>query len=886
MNGEYKIGDVVLGNWKLVKLLGQGAYGKVFEAHREDFGTVYKAAIKIMTIPESQSEIANARAEGMDDESITTYFRSFVGDMVQEFALMSKLKGTANIVSYEDHSVTPHTRGIGWDMLIRMELLTPMLTYMGSHAMMRNDVIKLGIDMCKALELCQRYNIIHRDIKPENIFISDSGDYKLGDFGVARTLEKTQGGLSKKGTYTYMAPEVYRDEKYGSTVDIYSLGIVLYRLLNNNRAPFLPAPPQPITHSERERALIRRINGELLPPPVNAGTRLSEIVLKACAYDPKDRYTSPMQMRQELEAIQYNRKDDLAIYGKANPISVDSGAYTKNQEGESDATATVFIPQNEGLKPGKKPVTILNLDDVTEKITLEKPLKEASPAAVKDISSPQPDTSQPPQRKKKARLFAGIAVAMVALITLLTILLPKESKDTIFVQTVEQHFSPATVTEQPAQQPSVGTMAAGQSFESPAGATSKAEATSVPAKQSEDPTPSAPSLDIVETATADTNETWRQLPIQIQGEDLQVLSVRYLGGPEIEKIQFYSWGGVNGGCELDTYYVDNTEITAIVAGAYFGGPISDEDIEMYRPFALKYLQNMDVPLGAKNPIAMNYGPILASDMTQSDNSDFLLWYGVNRKGELVSVIIVEVGVPVEDYNISPATVGPGMDAQPEGTVRGIITASSIALREGPGVTYKSFAQYSEGELVYIYYQEADYYYVQVPDTELKGYMPAQFITAEGTVPNMVLNAAFIVDAKDSLPKLGDPIQLIGTVIWQSDAKFDKYAEIKKEYQGYDISDNTVFVFDEPFSFVDDRDRIVTIEGVIVPSNDVEGYRNAHVSIQGKVYYLSDESFQTGVYGPYKPDGYTGPGLISWNEYGPYMLSVIQINKLSNEEAAH
>ncbi len=227
MNGEYKIGDVVLGNWKLVKLLGQGAYGKVFEAHREDFGTVYKAAIKIMTIPESQSEIANARAEGMDDESITTYFRSFVGDMVQEFALMSKLKGTANIVSYEDHSVTPHTRGIGWDMLIRMELLTPMLTYMGSHAMMRNDVIKLGIDMCKALELCQRYNIIHRDIKPENIFISDSGEYKLGDFGVARTLEKTQGGLSKKGTYTYMAPEVYRDEKYGSTVDIYSLGIVL-----------------------------------------------------------------------------------------------------------------------------------------------------------------------------------------------------------------------------------------------------------------------------------------------------------------------------------------------------------------------------------------------------------------------------------------------------------------------------------------------------------------------------------------------------------------------------------------------------------------------------------------------------------------------------------
>ena len=90
MNGEYRIGDVVLGNWTLVKLLGEGAYGKVYEAHREDFGTTYTAAIKVMTIPQSQSEVESARAEGMDDESVTSYFRSFVEEVVQEFALMSE----------------------------------------------------------------------------------------------------------------------------------------------------------------------------------------------------------------------------------------------------------------------------------------------------------------------------------------------------------------------------------------------------------------------------------------------------------------------------------------------------------------------------------------------------------------------------------------------------------------------------------------------------------------------------------------------------------------------------------------------------------------------------------------------------------------------------
>ncbi len=147
MNGQYRTGDVVFDNWTLVKPLGEGAYGKVYEAHREEYKTTYTAAIKVMTIPPSQSEIENARAEGMDDESVRAYFNGFVGSVVNEFALMSELKGTANIVSCEDFRVLEHTDGLGWDILIRMELLTPMLKYMSGHEMTRSDIIKLGIDM-------------------------------------------------------------------------------------------------------------------------------------------------------------------------------------------------------------------------------------------------------------------------------------------------------------------------------------------------------------------------------------------------------------------------------------------------------------------------------------------------------------------------------------------------------------------------------------------------------------------------------------------------------------------------------------------------------------------------------------------------------------------
>ena len=309
MNGQYNIGDAILTNWKLKRLIGEGSYGRVYEAEREDFGRVYKAAMKIITIPQSQSEIKSIMADGMDEASVTAYFRGFVEELVEEFSLMARLKGNSNVVSYEDHDVVKHNAGIGWDIIIRMELLTPLLDHVSEKTMTRRDVLQLGIDMCRALELCQKYNIIHRDIKPENIFVSENGAYKLGDFGIARTVEKTTGGLSKKGTYTYMAPEIFRGGEYGSGVDIYSLGLVLYRMLNENRTPFLPAYPTPIKHNDKEEALRMRFGGAKLPMPKNADERLAGIVLKSCAFNPKARYPTPMRMREELESVAHARHE-------------------------------------------------------------------------------------------------------------------------------------------------------------------------------------------------------------------------------------------------------------------------------------------------------------------------------------------------------------------------------------------------------------------------------------------------------------------------------------------------------------------------------------------------------------------------------------------------
>lgn len=283
--------------------LGRGSFGVVYKAVRKDHNVESYAAIKVISIPSDPSEVDSLRSEGMDINATKTFLHNIVDDFVNEIQLMESLKGVQNIVSVEDYKVVEKNAEIGWDIYIRMELLTPFNKYTCDKKLTEKEVIKLGCDICTALEICGKRNIIHRDIKPENIFINDFGDFKLGDFGIARKLENMTGGLSQKGTFNYMAPEVATGSKYDSRVDTYSLGIVLYRLLNGNRLPFLDTEKQLLNPNERRNAVDRRLQGEAFPPPFEASPEMADVILRACAYDPNKRFSSATEMKHALMSV-------------------------------------------------------------------------------------------------------------------------------------------------------------------------------------------------------------------------------------------------------------------------------------------------------------------------------------------------------------------------------------------------------------------------------------------------------------------------------------------------------------------------------------------------------------------------------------------------------
>ena len=326
--------------WKIIEKIGEGSFGKVYKAQRTEQGKIFYSAVKVITIPSNAGELSSVRSETPNEQSVREYFHGLVEECIQEVSTMEYFRGNSHVVSVEDYKVVEYLDDIGWDIYIRMEYLTSFLDYCAGRELTEEDVIQLGIDLCKALEYCQKQNIIHRDIKPENIFVSRFGEFKLGDFGIARELERTMSGLSKKGTFSYMAPEMYKGEPYDAKVDIYSLGIVLYKLRNHNRLPFISLEKQLITYRDKENALNRRMSGENPPRPAEAGEGLADIILKACAYDRQDRFETAEEFREALEALKYQKPASVKKQPEEpeEPDATDNEDYIEIIEEEPEKT--------------------------------------------------------------------------------------------------------------------------------------------------------------------------------------------------------------------------------------------------------------------------------------------------------------------------------------------------------------------------------------------------------------------------------------------------------------------------------------------------------------------------------------------------------------------
>lgn len=284
------MGKSVFEGYWLDDRVGEGAFGTVYRIVKQDETGTYTRALKEITIPTDAQYQEVLSSMGGDRRRTDQYFEEVWKNTKNEIRILNTLteKGVKNIVFYYENKIIKEENPLKYRIFIMMEYLTSLKAYMINHSMCVGDVVRLGNEILEALSYCHANHIIHRDVKEDNIFITDDGTFKLGDFGVSRILAEGSQAQSMKGTMNYIAPEVYLGRgTYDETVDLYSMGIVLYRMLNYSRNPFMPDYPGFYTDDDVIQARTTRLSGKVPPLPALARNSLGEVIQKAVS--PRDR---------------------------------------------------------------------------------------------------------------------------------------------------------------------------------------------------------------------------------------------------------------------------------------------------------------------------------------------------------------------------------------------------------------------------------------------------------------------------------------------------------------------------------------------------------------------------------------------------------------------
>ncbi len=289
-----------LGAWEIVRAIGSGGMGEVFEARRADGSFEGRAAVKLLK-------------RGMDSAAVLQRF-------AQERHALARLNHPhiARLLdagASEDglpYFVLEYVDGQGIDLAV--------------HHLALEQRLRLFLQLADAVAYAHRNLLVHRDLKPGNVLVDADGQVKLLDFGIAKALDPLEGhdgqttvGGVRPYTPNYASPEQVRGEPVSTATDIYSMGVLLYQMLTGTR----PTGRNALTPAEAARSVLEdeptrpsRLSANEAPDPQWLSTRkrlvgdLDNILLKALEKTPERRYIS-------VEAL----AADVTAYLEGRPVS-------------------------------------------------------------------------------------------------------------------------------------------------------------------------------------------------------------------------------------------------------------------------------------------------------------------------------------------------------------------------------------------------------------------------------------------------------------------------------------------------------------------------------------------------------------------------------------
>ena len=342
-----------------------------FPAMRDDSEKRY--IVKKISLPASQVQVEALLLTGVyqDAQAVGAYYKELAQGVCEEVRILEKLAAQRGFVPYQDCQMEEMEDGIGYEIYLLSRYRKTLDRFVLRNPMTHLSAVNLGIDLCAALAVSREAGWLYVDLKPENIYLFGDQEYRIGDLGFVAMDSLAYASLPDRYRSIYTAPEVA--DAYSSlnaTMDTYALGLVLYQIYNEGKLPFDP--------ENRQTWLDQLSVGEPIAEPSCADPEMAEIICKACAYNPEDRWQTPAQMGHALISyMQRNGADDIPIAPPAEPEPEESETVEEDAVETTESSDVLEDPAEETVD-SKEDVEDTPVDSASEESVVEDSTSDTS----------------------------------------------------------------------------------------------------------------------------------------------------------------------------------------------------------------------------------------------------------------------------------------------------------------------------------------------------------------------------------------------------------------------------------------------------------------------------------------------------------------------------
>ncbi len=348
--------------------------------------------VKIISIPASQVQLEALLLTGAypSQEAALSYFKDLADRTVGEIHILKKLASLEGFLPFDGWQLVEKENEPGYQIYVLSPYKRSLARHFRRHTMTHLNAVNLGLDLCASLAVCRRAGYLYVDLKPENVFVSEDGEFRIGDLGFVSLNSLQFTSLDERYHSAYSAPECADMlASLNGTVDTYAAGMILYQTYNDGKLPQV-AP------------------GEQLPPPEYADYEMAEIILKAIDPDPDKRWKDPIAMGHAIVAyMQKNGANDVPIVPAApvvaEPVAEEPVVEEPELQEEDPMKATASLEAVEDTADAaSQDAEDVSQDDLladVERLLGEEPepaLEEATDAVPEEDPVPEPEEEASP----------------------------------------------------------------------------------------------------------------------------------------------------------------------------------------------------------------------------------------------------------------------------------------------------------------------------------------------------------------------------------------------------------------------------------------------------------------------------------------------------------